>query len=136
MQMVIEQTVENVADTVTIDGNAQPIIGVREATSTISVKDGQIVVLGGLQENTGTDSNSYFPLIGRLPIVKNIFGTSNKDYKRTEIIIFIRPTVLENPEKADAVSRTYIEGAAETEVIKQYIESSTTSDIYLKGRKR
>ena len=135
VQMVIEQTVENVVDTVPIDGNDQPIIGVREATSTISVKDGQIVVLGGLQENKGTDSNNYFPLIGRLPLIKNIFGGSTEDYDRTEIIIFIRPTVLQNPDKADAVSSIYIEGAAETEVIKEYIETSTTGDIYLDGSK-
>lgn len=135
VQMVIEQTVENVVDTVPIDGNDQPIIGVREATSTISVKDGQIVVLGGLQENKGTDSNNYFPLIGRLPLVKNIFGGSTEDYDRTEIIIFIRPTVLQDPDKADAVSSIYIEGAAETEVIKEYIETSTTGDIYLDGSK-
>ncbi|MGJ8651840.1 MAG: secretin N-terminal domain-containing protein [Opitutaceae bacterium] len=135
VQMVIEQTVENVVDTVPIDGNDQPIIGVREATSTISVKDGQIVVLGGLQENKGTDSNNYFPIVGRLPLVKNIFGGSTEDYDRTEIIIFIRPTVLQNPDKADAVSSVYIEGAAETEVIKEYIETSTTSDIYLEGSK-
>jgi general secretion pathway protein D len=135
VQMVIEQTVENVVDSVTIDGNEQPVIGVREATSTISVKDGQIIVLGGLQENTGTDNNNYFPLVGRIPIIKNIFGNSTEEYDRTEIIIFIRPTVLENPEKADKVSRTYIEGAAETDVINQYIETSTTSDIYLKGSK-
>lgn len=135
VQMVIEQTVENVVDTVTIDGNDQPVIGVREATSTISVKDGQIVVLGGLQENTGSDSNSYFPIIGHLPGIKNLFGSSTKGYDRTEIIIFIRPTVLENPDKADKVSRTYINGAAETDVINQYIETSTTSDIYLEGSK-
>ncbi|MDQ8207417.1 secretin N-terminal domain-containing protein [Coraliomargarita sp. SDUM461003] len=135
VQMVIEQTVENVVDSVTIDGNDQPVIGVREATSTISVKDGQIVVLGGLQENTGTDNNNYFPLVRRIPLIRNILGNTSENHDRTEIIIFIRPTVLENPDKADQVSKNYIEGASETEVIKQYIETSTTSDIYLKGSK-
>jgi general secretion pathway protein D len=135
VQMVIEQTVENVVSYVTIDDNEQPVIGVREATSTISVKDGQIIVLGGLQENTGSDSNTYFPIIGKIPVIKKIFGTASKDYDRTEIIIFIRPTVLETPDKADKISRKYIEGAAETDVINQYIETNTTSDIYLKGSK-
>ena len=69
VQMVIEQSVENVVETIFIDDNPQPIIGVREATSTVSVKDGQIVVLGGLQENTGSDSSDYFPVIGRLPLI-------------------------------------------------------------------
>ena len=135
VQMVIEQSVENVVETIFIDDNPQPIIGVREATSTVSVKDGQIVVLGGLQENTGSDSNDYFPVIGRLPLIRNIFGGSTEDYDRTEIIIFIRPTVLQNTDVAFDVSKGYIEAASETEVIKEYIDTNSTNDIYLGGSK-
>lgn len=135
VQMVIEQSVENVVETIFIDDNPQPIIGVREATSTVSVKDGQIVVLGGLQENTGSDSNDYFPVIGRLPLIRNIFGGSTDDYDRTEIIIFIRPTVLPNTDVAFDVSKGYIEAASETGVIKEYIDTNSTNDIYLEGSK-
>lgn len=135
VQMVIEQSVENVVETIFIDDNPQPIIGVREATSTVSVKDGQIVVLGGLQENTGSDSNDYFPVIGRLPLIRNIIGGSTEDYDRTEIIIFIRPTVLQNTDVAFDVSKGYIEAASETGVIKEYIDTNSTNDIYLEGSK-
>ena len=133
VQMVIEQTIENIIEFVPIDGNNQPVIGVREATSTVSVKDGQIIVLGGLQENTGSDSQSYFPLIGRLPVIRNIFGNSTDDYNRTEIIIFIRPTVLNNPDQADTLARDYIDRASEKDVVNEYIEKRTTGDIYLEG---
>ena len=135
VQMVIEQTVENVIESISIDGNDQPIIGVREATSTISVKDREIIVLGGLQENTNTDSNNYFPIFGRLPIIRSIFGTSTDDYERTEIIIFIRPTVLNKPEEAKALAEEYIENASEKEVIKTYLDEDTTGDLYLEGSK-
>ena len=135
VQMVIEQTVENVIENISIDGNDQPIIGVREATSTISVKDREIIVLGGLQENTNTDSNNYFPIFGRLPILRSIFGTSTDDYERTEIIIFIRPTVLNKPEEAEALAEEYIENASEKEVIKTYLDEDTTGDLYLEGSK-
>ena len=135
VQMVIEQTVENVIENISIDGNDQPIIGVREATSTISVKDREIIVLGGLQENTNTDSNNYFPIFGRLPIIRSILGASTDDYERTEIIIFIRPTVLHRPEEAEVLAEAYIENASEEEVIKTYLEDDTTGDIYLEGSK-
>ena len=135
VQMVIEQTVENVIENISIDGNDQPIIGVREATSTISVKDSEIIVLGGLQENTNTDSNNYFPIFGRLPIIRSILGASTDDYERTEIIIFIRPTVLHRPEEAEVLAEAYIENASEEEVIKKYLEEDTTGDIYLEGSK-
>ena len=135
VQMVIEQTVENVTGNITIDGNTQPIIGVREATSTISVKNREIIVLGGLQENSNSDSNNYFPIIGRLPIISSILGVSTDDYKREEIIIFIRPTVLHRPEEAEVLAEAYIENASEEEVIKTYLEEDTTGDIYLEGSK-
>ena len=92
-------------------------------------------MLGGLQENTGSDSNDYFPVIGRLPLIRNIFGGSAEDYDRTEIIIFIRPTVLQNTDVAFDVSKGYIEAASETEVIKEYIDTNSTNDIYLEGSK-
>ncbi|MEM1221196.1 MAG: secretin N-terminal domain-containing protein [Verrucomicrobiota bacterium] len=135
VQMIIEQTIENVAGNVTIDGNVQPIIGVREATSTVSVKDGQIIVLGGLQENRGSDSDSYFPLVGRLPILSSILGTSSNDYDRTEIIIFIRPTVMQTTEKANIVSTEQIENASEGEALKEYLKEDSTGDIYLENSK-
>ena len=135
VQMVIEQTVENVTGNITIDNNTQPIIGVREATSTISVKNREIIVLGGLQENSNSDSNNYFPIFGRLPILSSIFGKSTDDYERKEIIIFIRPTVLHRPEEAEVLAETYIENASEKEVIKTYLDEDTTGDIYLEGSK-
>ncbi|MGJ8639044.1 MAG: secretin N-terminal domain-containing protein [Opitutaceae bacterium] len=135
VQMVIEQKVEDIVGEVTIDDNDQPVIGVREATSTISVKDGQIIVLGGLQQNSGSDSQGYFPLIGRLPGVKKLLGISSNKYNRTEVIIFIRPTVLENPSQAQALSADYIEKASEKEVIKEYLKESSTKDAYLEGSK-
>lgn len=135
VQMVIEQTIENVIENIKIDNNDQPIIGVREATSTISVKDGEIIVLGGLQENTNTDSNNYMPLFGRLPVIRNILGGSTDDYERTEVIIFIRPTVLQNPEEAEDLSSKYIENASEKDVLETYLKEDSTSDLYLEGSK-
>ncbi|PXA04521.1 hypothetical protein DDZ13_04920 [Coraliomargarita sinensis] len=135
VQMVIEQTVENVVETVTIDNNQQPVIGKREATSTISVKNGEIIVLGGLQENSETEGNSYFPLVGRLPVIKEILGGKNNDYDRSEIIIFIRPTILTNPSEAGRLANEYIESVEETEVLKKYLENNTTDDSYLEGTK-
>lgn len=135
VQMVIEQTIENVIENIKIDNNDQPIIGVREATSTISVKDGEIIVLGGLQENTNADSNNYMPLFGRLPLIRSILGGSTDDYERTEVIIFIRPTVLQNPEEAKDLSSKYIENASEKDVIQTYLKEDSTSDLYLEGSK-
>ncbi|WP_269523864.1 secretin N-terminal domain-containing protein [Coraliomargarita parva] len=135
VQMVIEQTIENVIETVQIDGNDQPVIGKREATSTVSVKDGQIIVLGGLQENTLTSGNSYFPIIGRLPVINKILGSSSNNYDRTEIIIFIRPKILTNPTEADRLANEYFNVIEEKDAVKEYLETDTTGDLYMEGSK-
>ena len=133
VQMVIDQRVENVIESVQIDGNDQPIIGKREATSTVSVKDGQIIVLGGLQENLQTDGNNYFPIVGKLPGIRKLLGGSTQDYERTEVIIFIRPTVLKSPDEANELANRYIESIGESEEVKQYLENDNTGDVYLEG---
>jgi general secretion pathway protein D len=135
VQMVIEQTIENVVSEVEINGNKQPIIGKREATSTVSVRDGQIVILGGLQQNSSINSNSYFPLLGSVPGLKKLFTSASDKFEKTEVIIFVRPRVLQDPTEADRVSREYLETALEKGAIKQFLETNSTSNIHLEGSK-
>jgi general secretion pathway protein D len=133
VQMVIEQTIENVDSEIEINNNKQPIIGKREATSTVSVKDGQIVILGGLQQNSLISSNSYFPLLGYIPGIKKLFTGASETYEKTEIIIFIRPTVLQNPTKADSVAREYLKSTLEKDAIEEYLNTNSTSNTYVEG---
>ncbi len=135
VQMVIEQTIENVVSEVEINGNKQPIIGKREATSTVSVRDGQIVVLGGMQQNSSINSNSYFPLLGSVPGLKKLFTGASDKFEKTEVIIFVRPKVLANPDETDRISREYLETAFEKTAIEQYLETDSTSNLYLEGSK-
>ncbi len=132
VQMQIEQTVDNVQPGGTFD---RPIIGNREASSTISVNSGQVIILGGLQENQNEVRNSYFPLIGRLPIIESLLGTDTDDWTRRELIIFIRPTVLDNPSKATALTEKSLNNISETEAVKEFLDTSSTGDIYLEGSK-
>lgn len=133
IQIEIEQSADQIAGSVQVNDNAQPIIGKREANSTITVQDGQIAVLAGLQQNKVDDSGSYFPLIGRLPILKNILSGNSKSYDRTELIIFIRPTIVRNPDQAENISTEILENYEEGETIENYLESGTIRDVYMKG---
>lgn len=135
VQMTIEQTVDNVAGFTTIDGNQQPIIGRREANSTITVRSGEVIILGGLQENRRNDSNAYFPVLGRLPVLNKVFGGDTKEFSRTELIIFIRPTVLTRPEDTALETDRIIEVMEESEAIKEYLKDSTTGRTYMEGSK-
>lgn len=136
VQLQIEQTIDTVQtvdDSSSSEVNTRPIIGKREANSTITVNDGDVIILGGLQENKKDVSNTYFPLIGRLPIFKELLSNESVDYTRTELIIFIRPTILKSPSEASEMSQKAIELLEESEAVKDYLETGTTGDTYMDG---
>jgi general secretion pathway protein D len=133
VQMEITQSADRISGSTEIDGNKQPIIGKREANSTITVSDGQIAVLAGLQQNEISDSGSYFPLIGRLPVLKKILSGTSKSYNRTELIIFIRPTIIRNPNQSQDLTNEIIKNYEEGDTIEGYLEDGTIREIYMKG---
>lgn len=136
VQLQIEQTIDTVQtvdDTSSGDVNTKPIIGKREANSTVTVNDGDVIILGGLQENKKDVSNNYFPIIGRLPLFKQVLSGETVNYTRTELIIFIRPSILKTPSEAKAMSEIAIERLEESQAVKDYIQSGTTGDTYMEG---
>ena len=133
VQMEINQSADSISGTTSIDGNDQPIIGKREANSTITVTDGQIAVLAGLQQNEISDTSSYFPLIGRLPVLKKILSGNSRSYNRTELIIFIRPTIIRNPKQSNELSKDIMKNYEEGETVEGYLEDGTIREIYMKG---
>jgi general secretion pathway protein D len=138
VQLQIEQTIDTVqavSKSSTADGSidTQPIIGKREANSTITVNDGDVIILGGLQENKKDISNTYFPVIGRLPVLKKVFSGETVKYTRSELIIFIRPTILKTPMETNKMSLEAIDRLKERDAVQEYLDTGTTGDIYMDG---
>jgi len=95
VQLDIKQSVtdSDPANDVTIDGNKQPIINKRETDSFITIKSGEIIVLGGIQkENKGHQTSR----LGPIPWIGDLLGSRSRSYSRTELVVFIRPVVLTN----------------------------------------
>ena len=68
-----------------------------------------------------------------LPIIKNILSGTSKSYNRTELIIFIRPTIIRNPNQSQELTQDIIENYEEGETIEGYLEDGTIREIYMKG---
>jgi len=104
VQLQISQSVEDILGSTQLDGNAQPIIGRRTTDSYVSALSGEIVVLGGLQRTVTTKSTSR---LGPIPIIGDLFGSSTTLEEKQELIIFLRPYVLNNSavDNLDALSR-------------------------------
>lgn len=104
VQLDIKQEVNDLLDSVTIDGNAQPVIGSRTTESFVSVNSGEIVVLGGLQRKATSRSTSR---LGGIPIIGDLLGSRRRETTRTDLVFFLRPYVLTNTaaDNAEALTR-------------------------------
>ena len=104
VQLQISQSVEDILGSTILDGNDQPIIGRRTTDSYVSAMSGEIVVLGGLQRTVTTKSTSR---LGPIPIIGDIFGSSTNLEEKQELVIFLRPYVLNSSavDNLDALSR-------------------------------
>lgn len=93
VQLEIKQEVNDILGEIVIDQNPQPRIGRRSTNSFVSVKSGDIVVLGGLQRTSKSKSTSR---LGPIPILGDLLGTRKREDTRTDLVFFLRPTVLSN----------------------------------------
>jgi general secretion pathway protein D len=76
----------------------------RAVESTVLVDDGQIVVIGGLIQDTVRDGLEKIPLLGDIPVLGALFQYKTRSRTKTNLMVFLRPTVLRNAEGADPLT--------------------------------
>jgi general secretion pathway protein D len=76
------------------EGNLIPQIQVREMESVLQVSSGQTVVLGGLMQDAVSRSDNAVPGLSALPLVGDLFKSKNNQAKKSELVIFLKPTVI------------------------------------------
>lgn len=80
---------------------------VRESDSIVRARNGQVVVIGGLMQDTTSDQDAKTPMLGDLPLVGGLFGHKKIAARKSELVILLRPVVVEAPEQwADAVRQS------------------------------
>jgi MSHA type pilus biogenesis protein MshL len=74
--------------------NRVPQIRTREMESVMRMSSGEIAVLGGLMEDRQDNKTGRFPILGEIPLVGEIFNVRNNASAKTELVVFIRPTII------------------------------------------
>lgn len=74
-----------------------PSTTIRSATTTVVVRDGQTVVIGGLISDDISNSVSKVPFIGDLPFIGNLFKSTQADRGKINLLIFLTPHILRGP---------------------------------------
>ncbi|MCW6509921.1 type II secretion system secretin GspD [Lichenifustis flavocetrariae] len=99
----VEQEVSDVTNT-TSSGINSPTIQQRKVSTTVIVKDGQTLALGGLVQDKKSNDRTRFPVLGDMPVIGPFMGSTTNSKTRTELMVFVRPQVIRNTVEARQVT--------------------------------
>jgi general secretion pathway protein D len=105
VRMALFEEVSALVQNSLLDANAVgPTTTVRSASTTITVKDGQTVVIGGLISDAITANESKVPFLGDVPVLGNLFKKKDTQKNKINLLIFLTPHIIKNEADAAEVS--------------------------------
>lgn len=102
VRLEIKQELSEIAPTVA--GAVDLVTNTRELTTAVIVEDGGTLVLGGLIQDKIRESRQSVPVLGSLPLIGALFRASGQTREKTNLMLFIRPTILRDSAQADAAT--------------------------------
>jgi general secretion pathway protein D len=99
----IGQEVSAVVPTLT-PGIASPTISTRKISTSVAVQDGEVIALGGLISNSVTDTKSGLPIVSHIKFLSTLFGATNNQGTKTELIVLLRPRVVRSVDDGRALT--------------------------------
>ncbi|RUP31095.1 MAG: type II secretion system protein GspD [Curvibacter sp.] len=105
VRLTIYQESSSVASTTAAGTtNAGPTTNKRSIESTVTVKNGKIIVLGGLIEDSATNDAGQVPVVADIPVLGAMFRSLSKSRKKTNLMVFLRPRVVSDDEGSEALA--------------------------------
>ncbi|MFW5999591.1 MAG: secretin N-terminal domain-containing protein [Halanaerobiaceae bacterium] len=99
IRMDVQPTVSSIS--APPEGGELPGINTRETETTIRLNDGESFVIGGLIQNDMSETESGIPYLKEIPILGNLFKSTSEDESETELIIMVKPEIVEREEIED-----------------------------------
>jgi len=103
IKLILRQEVSSIAGPVSRN-SSDLILNKREIETVITVDDGQIVGIGGLLDDNERRTIEAIPLLGDLPLIGNLFRSKARARAKTNLMVFIRPTILRSSADARAMT--------------------------------
>ncbi len=113
IRLELEQEVQEVTDFLEQDiggfGYIVPLISNRTVKTTVTVKDGQTFLIGGLISKRTTETMRKVPLLGDIPLIQRLFRELRKEEAKTTLFISLTPHIIEQPEDVHRLDEPYQE---------------------------
>jgi general secretion pathway protein D len=123
VQLEIKQEISDVAGEVKVGQDTQYIINKREVENFITAKSGEILVLGGIQKRSNSKTTNR---LGPIPFIGDLLGSRSRREDRTELVFFIRPTVLTNTDADNVQAMQQIENMPNKDAVKKVLRPAGT----------
>jgi general secretion pathway protein D len=117
--MELQQQFDSYKGDITVAGNPYPLVDSRSADSTLTVRNGDLIMMGGFITDSRNKTKSGVPILKDIPGLGALFRSTIQNSQRTELIILMKATVLETPEQAAflaAEERATLPGVREAEM--------------------
>ncbi len=123
VNMYIKPEIKNVSSSSQDLGNGikAPIINTREAETSVTIKDGETIIIGGLIKGKKDDTESKVPIVGDIPLLGSLFRSTTKRETKTELLIILTPRVMRAVEDSRKLS---VEMRDQTGIIDDRIRSN------------
>ncbi|ARS26473.1 type II secretion system secretin GspD [Sphingomonas sp. KC8] len=103
IKLFLRQEVSSIAGPVSND-NSELILNKREIETTVTVDDGEIIALGGLLDDNERKTIERIPLLSDIPGVGELFKSRSRSRTKTNLMVFIRPTIIRSAADARSVA--------------------------------
>ena len=105
VRLEISQNITNVLNTaVGGSGFADVVTSKRTIETTVLAADGQTIVIGGLIQDDINNTNNRIPVLGKIPLLGTLFRSTSKERTKTNLLVFLRPTILQSTENTTQLS--------------------------------
>ncbi|MBX3079916.1 MAG: hypothetical protein KF692_11885 [Cryobacterium sp.] len=106
-----------------------PIITERRVSTTVTVRDGETVVIGGLLQTRDEDRETRVPILGEIPGIGSIFRTTRRNQTKTELLLILTPRVIvgqsaEDVERLRTLSQEHINRLSNPDAINRMLRDS------------
>lgn len=92
----VHPTVSSIAKYITNSDTMAPQISKRDAETIVRVKSGETLIIGGLIKDEERETMTEIPYLSKIPLVGNIFKHKDKSVEKTELFIFLTPTLIDD----------------------------------------
>lgn len=103
----------------------------REIATVVQADPGQIIVLGGLIQEDVQNTEEGIPGLRKIPVLGRAFRSEGRSRKRTNLMVFLRPTVVSTPEQARSVTDRQYQAVQGFDGLDPFIRSQIERDYFL-----